>query len=194
MLLFYDTETTGLTNEFGPLESQPQLVQLACLLYTPEGLEVASASLIISPEGAYEIPAQAAHVHGISTALAHERGVSLQCATRVFAEFQNVAQVEVAHNWKFDDLVMRAALKRAWPKRDAVRPLGFCTMEAASPILNLPPTPAMVRAGRNHPKPPRLVECIKFFFNEELLGAHDALVDVRACARVYFHLKQQGHA
>jgi DNA polymerase-3 subunit epsilon len=43
--------------------------------------------------------------------------------------------------------------------------------------------------GMMQPKPPKLEECIQHFFSEELPGAHDALIDARACARVYFHLK-----
>ena len=30
------------------------------------------------------------------------------------------------------------------------------------------------------------------FFGEEISGAHDALVDTRACARVYYHLLDNG--
>lgn len=191
-ILFFDTETTGLVRDGAPLSDAPNLVQMACLLYNDAGQEECSVSIIVSPEGAYEIPAQAAHVHGINTSKANTCGVSLQCATRIFAELQKAADLEVAHNWKFDDIVMRAALKRAWPKREEVMPLGFCTMEACSPILNLPPTRAMMAAGFNKPKPPRLSEAYTFFFKEELVGAHDALVDVRACARIYFHLKSEG--
>ena len=61
-----------------------------------------------------------------------------------------------------------------------------CTKEAATPVLKLPPTPKMVRAGRTHFKSPNLAECVRHFFDEDLLGAHDAMVDVRVCKRVYF--------
>jgi len=44
-------------------------------------------------------------------------------------------------------------------------------------------------AGINKPKPPKLEECIRHFFGEELDGAHDAMVDVVACRRVFFHLR-----
>jgi len=50
----------------------------------------------------------------------------------------------------------------------------------------------MLAAGFTKPKPPKLEECIRHFFNEELDGAHDAMVDVRACRRVYFHLQTMG--
>jgi DNA polymerase III subunit epsilon len=66
----------------------------------------------------------------------------------------------------------------------------FCTMEASAPIVNLPPTERMVAAGFNKPKPPKLEECIKHFFKEDLKGAHDAMIDVSACRRIYFELKR----
>ena len=65
----------------------------------------------------------------------------------------------------------------------------FCTMKAALPIINLPPSEKMLAAGFNRPKQPRLSECIQHFFGQEMDGAHDAINDVRACARVYLHLK-----
>ncbi|AOW48412.1 3'-5' exonuclease family protein [Acetobacter ascendens] len=80
---------------------------------------------------------------------------------------------------------MFARVPRGW------RLLGekFCTMDAAAPLVNLPPTARMIAAGIDKPKAPKLEECIKHFFNEELKGAHDAMVDVRACARLFFHLR-----
>ena len=65
----------------------------------------------------------------------------------------------------------------------------FCTMEAACSVVNLPPTAKMLAAGIHRPKSPKLEECVKHFFNEDLQGAHDAMVDVAACRRVYLHLK-----
>lgn len=47
----------------------------------------------------------------------------------------------------------------------------------------------MLAAGISKPKAPKLAECVKHFFGEDLAGAHDALVDVRACARVFFRLR-----
>jgi len=65
-------------------------------------------------------------------------------------------------------------------------------MTAAAPIVNIPPTPKMLAAGFNKPKSPKLEECIKHFFGEELPGAHDAMIDVIACRRIYFHMKSSG--
>jgi DNA polymerase-3 subunit epsilon len=103
------------------------------------------------------------------------------------------ARLIVGHNVSFDLRIMRIALLRAGytkDRLDALKPDTFCTMNAAPPMLNLPPTEKMKAAGFTKPKPPKLEECISHFFGEKLEGAHDALVDVRASLRVYHHLQQ----
>ena len=64
----------------------------------------------------------------------------------------------------------------------------FCTMSASSAIMKLPPTEKMISAGFNKPKPPKLSDAYEHFFGKNLEGAHNALVDVRACKEVYFEL------
>lgn len=193
MILFYDTETTGFVDERCPPEAdhQPHLVQLACLLTEDDGTERAAVNLIIKPAG-WQIPKQASNVHGITTEIANICGVSEAFATAAWCRLMAISDHMVAHNLKFDWAVMQTAVIRSgqWFQRDGA-PTPFCTMEAAAPIINLPPTERMLAAGFTKPKPPKLEECIKYFFNEELTGAHDAMVDVRACARLYFHLKSQ---
>lgn len=193
MILAFDTETTGLPDWGQPsdAEHQPHLVQLAMVLLDDDLREVASASLIVRPEG-WVIPDDIAKIHGITTERALAVGISEKIATRLYMDMVYGAKaLAVAHNVKFDQRIMRIAMLRAgfdkgW--QDARPVQSFCTMEAATPLVNLPPTEKMVAAGFNKPKPPKLSECIEFFFQETLEGAHDALVDVRACLRVYRHL------
>ncbi len=196
MILFFDTETTGLPNFRAPMDdpSQPHLVQLACLLTEDDGTERASLSLIVNP--GVPIPAGASAVHGITDLIADRAGVFNETAVAMWSRLAERADLLVAHNIRFDMAIMAAAHARHSPggllkmdKAHAGRPR-FCTLDAAAPIVNLPPTEKMVAAGFNKPKPPKLEECVKHFFGEALNGAHDALVDVRACARVFFHLKQ----
>ncbi len=191
MILFYDTETTGLVDDRAPPEAahQPHLVQLACLLTENDGQERAALSMIVKP-GGWVIPKQASDVHGITAEIAERCGVSEAFATAAWCRLMGLSDTMVAHNLKFDWLVMQAAGLRSeqWFKKDRA-PKPFCTMEAATHIVNLPPTPKMIACGMTKPKPPKLEECIKHFFNEDLSGAHDAMVDVRACARLYFQLQ-----
>jgi len=191
MNLFYDTETTGLI-EFKKRSHdpcQPHLVQLAALLMDDEGNEIQSLSVIIEPNG-YEIPKEASDVHGITTEFAKKVGIPLEDAVRPFISMAKKADQLVAHNITFDNRVIKIAKLRLpdvkFPEMTATN---FCTMNKSKAIVNCPPTAKMIAAGFIGPKVPKLEECIKHFFDEELVGAHDALVDVRACARVYYHLK-----
>lgn len=198
-ILFFDTETTGLLNDRLPLDhpAQPQIVQLACLLADDAGEEMGHASFLVQPIRG-PIPAGAAAVHGITTEKASANGLYPTAALYLWDRLAQMADVIVAHNMRFDWTMMQSAWAHNNPAhRTAVSGFEerhgsrarFCTMEAAAPIVNLPPTDRMRAAGFDKPKPPKLEECIRHFFGKELDGAHDALVDVRACAQVFFHLK-----
>jgi DNA polymerase-3 subunit epsilon len=153
------------------------------------GVVLGSFSTMIKlPEG-MEVPERAAAVHGISAETANLYGVSKEEALTQFKHLLDRADMVVAHNKDFDLTMVSAEAHRAAPDLTFDGKQQFCTMAAASPVINLPPTPKMQAAGFNKPKPPRLEECIQHFFGETLEGAHDAMIDVQACQRVYFHLK-----
>lgn len=189
MILFFDTETTGFFNDRQPVNhpSQPHIVQLAAMLTEDDGAEVMSFSVIV--DNGVSIPVQASNVHGITTEIADARGIEPEIAMHLFTHAYRLADTVVAHNIKFDKGVVEAEIfRRHGEVRRLSKPL-FCTMEAATPIVNLPPTERMLAAGFDKPKPPKLEECIRHFFDEALDGAHDAMIDVDACRRVFFHLK-----
>jgi DNA polymerase-3 subunit epsilon len=193
VILFFDTETTGFFQDRLPVDhpDQPYIVQLAAELCDDSGEPVAGFSFIIDPgigEG-IDIPAQASNVHGITNEKAVAMGVSAEFALSAFTHLYQRADTVCAHNIKFDRGVTEVAIARHYGRVMPLRKPLFCTMEAATPIMNLPPTERMRAAGFNKPKPPKLEECIRHFFNEDLDGAHDAMIDVAACRRVYFHLK-----
>lgn len=193
MILFFDTETTGFVQDRLPVDhpDQPYIVQLAAELTEDDGEPVAGFSFIIDPGiGEITIPTKASDVHGITDERAVALGVSAEFALSAFTHLYQRADLVVAHNIKFDRAVIETVISRHYRKIMPLRKPLFCTMEAATPIVNLPPTERMLAAGFNKPKPPKLEECIRHFFDESLEGAHDALIDVRACSRVFFHLKR----
>jgi DNA polymerase-3 subunit epsilon len=191
MFLFFDTETTGLPSDREPLDhhSQPHIVQIAALLCADDGGVRGSFSLIVNPGDDVEVPQRAAEVHGITTERMRAEGVEPRRALALLAHFLKCADVRVAHNIKFDDWLVRIANARAWHHYDPLPGRPFCTMEAAAPIVNLPPTERMLAAGMNKPKSPNLSEAYRHFFGEELEGAHDAMADAMACRRIFFHLR-----
>ena len=190
MILFFDTETTGLPLWREPSDDarQPHLIQIAAMLCDFDGAPVETLSTIVKPGAGAIMEPEALAAHGISLSRAAAEGRDALETVDTFLSMAARATEIVGHNVSFDVRIMRIAAAR-WrgQKWEPTVPL-FCTMKRASPIVNLPPTPAMVASNRNWPKPPKLVECMQHFFDEGLDGAHDALVDVTACKRVYFHL------
>lgn len=191
MILFWDTETTGLPlmHETIYHPDQPDVIQLAALLTEDDGTERMHFSLLVQNDR--PIHPEAEKAHGLSQDLINRLGVTQVMAATVFLRIAARADFLVAHNEEFDRFSTDILMDRAKVPFDWRKP-GLCTMKAATPVLNLPPTPRMVKAGINRPKSPRLEECYQHFFEESLVGAHDAMIDVRACARVFFHLRSIG--
>lgn len=194
MILFFDTETTGLPNFQARSHepSQPHLVQLAMVLADDDGHEIEHQSVIIRPDG-WVIPDDVAKIHGITQEMALANGIPEADAAAMYVAAHATSRLRVAHNESFDRRIMRIAMLRAGVPREEIEAMearpAFCTCITATSIVNLPPTDRMLAAGFTKPKPPKLQECIRHFFQEDLTGAHDALVDVRACARLFFHLR-----
>lgn len=193
MYLFYDTETSGLPDFRKPSDApnQPHIVQLAALLTDDAGNELGSVDLIVCPDG-WDIPDKVAAIHGISQEKATDCGVPEKRAVEIFLALATIAGRRVAHNDQFDARIVRIALKRFYQPVVADHWKAMpseCTMKTASPIMQMEPTERMVAAGFNHHKNPKLSEAYEHFFGEELEGAHNAMVDVRACKRIFFEMK-----
>lgn len=187
MNLFFDTECSNLPEWKLPSDDpkQPHLLQIAAILAHEDGTEVETFQTLVKPYPGCIIHEEALKAHGISIAKARDEGMDGKEATDRFFDMMWRAERVIGHNVTFDLRIMRIhAIRSHGFKWDCPVPY-YCTMRLATPILALPPTPKMVAAGFTKHKPPNLGECVRFFFNEELEGAHDALVDVRACKRVY---------
>jgi DNA polymerase-3 subunit epsilon len=199
VILFYDTETTGLPdfNARSNDPKQPHLVQLAMVVCQDDGTEIEVVCVVIRPDG-WQITPEIAAIHGVTHERALADGIPEERATAMFVMYQARCALRVAHNESFDRRIMRIAMTRLNLERDFIEMIegrkSFCTCDGAKPLVNMPPTERMLAKGMTGPKPPKLAECVKHFFGEELSGAHDALIDARACARIYFHMQKMGKA
>lgn len=190
MILFIDTETTGLVHRDLPHEhpQQPDMVQLGLVLCDDDGTERACAELIVQREGR-PIPESATAVHGIDATTADRAGFRLVTVVSIFYAFRAHAAKIVAHNLDFDERVVSTAAFRAGRTPGSLPVDRACTAEMAEPVLKLPPTARMKATGYgNKHKKPSLNECHLHFFGTPVVGSHGALADARACARVYFAL------
>ena len=185
MYLFFDTETTGIPKNYkapvSDLKNWPRMVQVAWLVADAAGNEISSAEHIVKPDG-YAIPPGAAKIHGITTELAKQNGVSIKTVLDLMATDIAGASTLIAHNVQFDEKILGAELLRAgYPNHVEAKPR-ICTMQSATNYCRIP--------GPYGYKWPTLQELYRKLFNEEFAGAHRALTDVRACARCYFELRR----
>lgn len=179
--LVFDTETTGMIqwnlSDMDP--RQPKLVQLGCILFDSNNNEVAAVKTLVIPLA--KIEDKAFEAHGISFEEAKNLGVSNENIIELFCDLVDIADVVVAHNAAFDVKVMRHAAYNAKIQDDIFIGKEIrCTKEATTNILRIPST--FKKGGY---KWPSLQECMTYFFKEDIIGAHDAMVDVKACARIY---------
>lgn len=192
-LYTFDTETTGLPDWKAPSDAphQPHLVDIAARLYNDEGHLLDAFEAIIKPAG-WIIPDDVAAIHGITTERAMDEGIPEEEALERFLAFHARAELRVAHNVSFDDRIIRIALKRYHSETLAESYKAgnsYCTCQNSRDIVQIPPTGRMLRAGFNKFKNPTLGEAYQHFFKEELQGAHRAMTDSKACARIYFALQ-----
>ena len=185
MVLFFDTETTGIPRNYkapaSDSENWPRMVQIAWLLIDAENREIESAEHIVKPDG-FTIPADAARIHGITTEMAEKQGVDLKLVLAAAAASMSKASTLFAHNIAFDEKILGAEFLRSGFANLVEAKPRRCTMQESTDYCRLP--------GRYGFKWPTLQELHLKLFNEPLEGAHRALVDVRACARCYFELKR----
>ncbi len=185
MYLFFDTETTGLPRTYNApayhLDNWPRLVQLAWILTEEDGTEIFSAEYIVKPDG-FAIPWRSAWVHGITTGKALKKGVDRNIALHAFTESLEKASVLIAHNMAFDEKVLGAEYLRAGLANPLETKRRRCTMHWSKHYCGL--------IGPHGYKWPNLQELHRRLFGKRFRGAHDALTDVRACARCYFELKR----
>lgn len=186
MYLFFDTETTGIPRDYTApvtdLENWPRLVQIAWGLYDNERNLVEETVWLVKPEG-FEIPVRASEVHHITTERATEYGLPLRDVLGRFSIPLRQALVVVGHNLSYDVSIVGAEFLRCEMENLLPAKKKVCTMRSSTNFCKIP--------GPYGNKWPRLNELYAILFSENLEGAHDALVDIKATARCYFELEKR---
>lgn len=205
--LVFDTETNGkrAKGRDPSLSTEPAITQIAAILF--EGRRpVAHLSCFthplrfngspapvpdpeLSPTGTLE---QKDYDFFANSGITLERcayvGRALKTALAEFNQMVKVADRIVAHNIQFDDPITRSNYCRvAAPQRDLWDTPKFCTMQSLTNVLKLP--------GKYGYKFPTLDESYRALVNPlGFEGAHDAMVDVKACAEVLWAIEDKGYS
>ena len=186
MYLIFDTETTGLPKSWNApitdIDNWPRCVQIAWQLHDEMGDLIEHNDFLIQPDG-YNIPYDAERIHGISTELAQEQGISLDKSLELFNEALSKTKFIVGQNLNFDLNIMGCEFHR----------LGIESILSSLPILDTctEKTALMCQlpGGRYGKfKLPTLTELYNHLFGVGFGEAHNATADVEATTRCFLEL------
>ncbi|GGF66506.1 DNA polymerase III subunit alpha [Wenyingzhuangia marina] len=221
MYLIFDTETTGLPKSYkAPMtdtENWPRCIQIAWQLHDDMGRVLEHDNFMVQPDG-FNIPFDSEKIHGISTELAIEQGISLQESLERFNNVLSKTKFLVGQNVTFDVNIMGAEFIRAGitpnfkafefdsfdletyhftSKVPKNRPLAIDDLsEDDKNTLGILDTCTEVTAsmcqlpgGRGGKfKLPTLTELHQYLFGVGFGEAHNATADVEATTRCFFEL------
>ncbi len=186
MYLIFDTETTGLPKRWNaPItdtDNWPRCVQIAWQLHDAMGNLVEHQDYLIRPDG-FNIPYDAEQIHGISTALAEQQGLSLAEVLEKFNAAMAKTKFIVGQNVGFDLNIMGAEFHRLAVENplQELPVLDTCTEETAK-LCQIPGG----RGGKF--KLPTLTELHEHLFAAPFTEAHNATADVEATTRCFLEL------
>lgn len=185
-ILFFDTETTGLPNNYNApitnVQNWPRLVQLAFSEYYEDGSSLAKHNYIIKPEG-YVIPVEATKIHRISTQQALTEGHDLEQILQLFHQAISESSILIAHNVEFDKSIVGAEfIRKKIDTKALLSTRSFCTMKDKN-VVNFCKIP-----GKYGFKWPTLEELHFKLFKEQIVDAHDASIDIESTARCFWEL------
>jgi len=186
MYLIFDTETTGLPKNYNApvtdTENWPRCVQIAWQLHDKMGNLLENKDFLIQPDG-FTIPFESEQIHGISTQLAQEKGISLSEVLVLFNEVIDKAEFIIGQNIGFDTSIMGCEYYRMGVDTQLNKKpvLDTCTEKTAQ-LCQIPGG----RGGRF--KYPTLTELHQHLFDSPFSEAHNATADVEATTRCFLEL------
>lgn len=189
--LVYDTETTGLPPKgASKLSERPYVIQLAAVLYN-ETSPIGHFSTFLRPgHGDHEVEIPKAKFwqdNGLTVERMSPTWMELALGLKIFNNFLRKADRVVAHNARFDHgrvtdsfrRVLAGEVSEEWSSLPH-----YCTMLTLEPVMKLPS-----KWGKGY-KWPNLDEAYRAYVDPKgFSGAHDAMIDVNACAEVLFAIE-----
>ncbi|MDT0605838.1 DNA polymerase III subunit alpha [Croceitalea rosinachiae] len=186
MYLIFDTETTGLPKRWdAPITDSgnwPRCIQIAWQLHDDMGNILDHQDYLVKPDG-FNIPYEAEQIHGISTTLAEQKGISLTEVLEKFNKVMSRTKFIVGQNVGFDVNIIGAEFHRLGIENllQELPVLDTCTEHTAQ-LCQIPGG----RGGKF--KLPTLTELHEYLFKQSFAEAHNATADVEATTRCFLEL------
>jgi len=188
---FFDAETTGIPAKGLKWESDfsqfPDIVQLSWKFGDIE------KDYIIKPQG-WDIPQEAAEIHGITTEIALEKGVPFSIVIDEFLTDAEKAPLISAHNIYFDTSMIKANVLHYCGKQyyDEMCDRALDKSKRIDTMMKTIKFVGALHTNGRLGKFPTLVELHEKLFPGETFEAHNALADVKALSRCLPKLVELG--
>jgi DNA polymerase III epsilon subunit-like protein len=196
LILVFDVETTGLFPKAGSAEPKPHILQLSFILYDADKRAVVESHnhyISVGPDVA--IPPKITELTGITREICDTKGIPIVEALIQFERLYNMADNVVAHNFRFDSVMILIEVERNPRIRDFVLfdkvhdakcgRVQVCTMMGSIHVCNI----MVEQPGRKpYAKWPTLLELHRHLFATTPANLHNAIVDVLVCLRCFLNL------
>lgn len=175
IILFFDTETTGLINFKQDLmhESQPHIVQLAAAVTDDYGSILDQMDCIIKPNG-WTIPEETVRLHGITTERAEAEGIPMIEALHRFNAMKQICTHRAAYNISFDKQMMAREAGACGIPHDSTGIDSICVMQMAKVFLSA--------------KSVKLRDAYQQIMGKPMENAHNAMGDTKSAMEIYFKM------
>ena len=199
-VLFFDTETTGLTIKDAPPEQQPHILQFAAIIveydenWQQVGEEETIDLLFKSPN---PIPAEATSINGITDEMVAEKPHFSEYLCD-WVDITDRVDLIIGHNVAYDTHMVHLNIERrpdlmpdGWNEldiqswKDQCKAKRKCTMFGTTKFCGL-------KKENGGPKWPTLQELHQKLFGIEFEDAHNAMIDARATQKCFLELKKLG--
>jgi DNA polymerase III alpha subunit (gram-positive type) len=208
-ILVFDVETTGLlpkvdaSGNLPTISQYPYVIQFSFLIYNTKFKKIEKTyDYYIDIPKNIEIPDKITELTGINRDLCDKKGVPIVYAIEKFYnEYINCGCV-IAHNYVFDNTMIKVELQRNKDKINEVAPYcidvfsllfeelnkirHYCTMRAGTKLCNID---LNTENGKPFKKWPKLSELYYHLFKEMPNGFHNSMIDILVCLRCYLKMR-----
>lgn len=188
--IILDTETNGIPKktdhksnyDYKNLEDfrEARLLSISYIVIDANNDIKEKKTIYVNPQ--FELLKGAQKIHGLTKEFLNERGCDIEYIindlTNLFSKY-NINEI-IAHNIEFDINIILSEIYRHNEYSDLLSILlynvdYYCTMKKFFEKIN-------------YYKWPKLGEAYKYFYNEEIINAHDSEYDTLHCYKVYVKL------
>lgn len=177
--IIIDVETSGLPNLCSDLSTYKNIVQLSFSVLDSQNFEISTGNFIIKQKVA--IPEEASRMHGITDAIAEERGIDFFKVMDILIPNMKLCEIIIGHNVAFDLNSMQAEYVKEGKEKPEVKLKVIDTMLEALKT-------GIFTHENGEKRWPKLTELYKYLFGEDFSDAHNSFADVRATKRCYIEM------